>query len=52
MNKMMIMIKKFLCYIAWHSWSYDIIGFDGCSVHARCKWCNYEGMLDSGGNLF
>ena len=25
---------------------------DGCSQHAECKWCGYEGMINSQGNLF
>jgi len=45
-------IKKFLCKIGWHSFSYVKTEFDGCSVHAKCKWCGYEGMIDSQGNLF
>lgn len=47
-------MKRFFCWIGWHSfWSgYEWIGFDGASVHARCKWCGGEGMVDSQGNLF
>jgi len=47
-------IKQFCCWIGWHSWfsGFENTGFDGCSVHARCKWCGYEGMIDSQGNLF
>jgi hypothetical protein len=46
------MLKKFFCWIGWHSFKYDVTGFDGASKHARCKWCGYEGMIDSQGNLF
>lgn len=46
------MFKRFLCWIRWHSWSYDTTEFDGCPVHSKCKWCGYEGMIDSQGNLF
>lgn len=47
-------IKKFFCKIKWHSY---FVGFiptfnDGCSDHAKCKWCGFEGMIDSQGNLF
>lgn len=44
--------KNFWCRIGWHSHGYDATEFDGCSVHARCKWCGYEGLIDSQGNLF
>ncbi len=45
--------QKFACKIGWHSYpSFDTEGFDGCSVHAKCKWCGYKGMIDSQGNLF
>ena len=47
--------KKFACWIGWHSiWfiGVDFTGFDGCSAHAKCRWCGYEGMIDSQGNLF
>lgn len=46
------MIKKLLCKIGWHSWSYIHLFNDGCIEHAKCKWCGYEGMIDSQGNLF
>ena len=46
-------IRPMYCkLLRWHSYSYEPIGFDGASVHARCKWCGYEGMVDSQGNLF
>lgn len=46
--------KKFACgWIAWHSYRrFDTVGFDGCSAQARCRWCGYEGLIDSQGNLF
>ena len=41
---------KFLCSIGWHK---PIINsFDGCSFHATCCRCSYNGMIDSQGNLF
>ncbi|KKM77447.1 hypothetical protein LCGC14_1369960 [marine sediment metagenome] len=46
------MIKRFLCFIGWHSFTYEPVGFDGCSVHARCRWCRGVGMVDSQGGLF
>lgn len=47
-------LKKFFCWMGWHSYfvGYDDTGFDGASVHAKCKWCEFEGMIDSQGNLF
>ena len=51
-------IKRFLCRLGWHSW---IVGYeylppqcplDVVNIHARCKWCHYEGILDSQGGLF
>lgn len=45
-------IKKFFCKIGWHSFTYEYTKHDGCSQHAKCKWCGYEGMIDSQGNLF
>jgi hypothetical protein len=44
--------KIYLCRRGWHSRNYDLSSHDGCSQHARCKWCGYEGMIDSQGNLF
>ena len=46
--------RRFCCWIGWHSpghlWKTE--GFDGCSVHAQCPWCDYKGMIDGQGNLF
>ena len=44
--------KKMFCKFHWHSFNYDPVFHDGCSQHARCQWCGYEGMIDSQGNLF
>lgn len=49
---MVTKIKQLFCRIGWHSFGYDYISHDGASSHARCKWCGYEGMVDSQGNLF
>ena len=31
--------KRFACWMKWHSGSYEIKSFDGCSIHAKCRWC-------------
>jgi hypothetical protein len=49
--------KRFFCWIGWHS---IIAGWDesqnkdgtGFLTFAKCKWCGYEGQIDSQGNLF
>jgi hypothetical protein len=39
--------------LGWHPQRYrEAFGFDGCSVHARCRRCGFEGMEDSQGGLF
>lgn len=43
-------IKKLFCKINWHSFSYDAP--IGNQSHYKCKWCGYEGLVDSQGNLF
>jgi hypothetical protein len=51
----MKVLKRILCKVLrWHSIfvGFEYLGFDGCSTHAKCKWCGYEGMIDSRGNLF
>ena len=47
-------LKKFFCKIGWHCHQKDYIteGFDGVSMHCKCKWYGYKGMVDSQGNLF
>ena len=48
-------IKKLFCKIGWHSFSYDIVSYDssiGKREYSKCKWCGYEGLIDSQGNLF
>jgi len=46
-------VKRFFCWMGWHSFpNFEYISFDGASEHARCRWCGYEGMIDSQGNLF
>jgi hypothetical protein len=52
---MRALLKRFFCWMGWHSCigaGFITTGFDGCSVHAKCRWCGYEGMIDSQGNLF
>jgi len=47
-------VRRIRCgRMGWHSHPhFETTGFDGASVHARCEWCGYEGMIDSQGNLF
>lgn len=54
MKAMRALYRRFACgRIAWHSYPhFEIIGWDGCSQQARCRWCGYEGLVDSQGNLF
>ncbi len=53
MKKIIDLWKRFCCWIGWHSHPrFDSTGFDGCSVHAKCRWCGYKGMIDGQGNLF
>lgn len=35
----------------WGDWL-EFTEHDGCSAHAKCKYCGMEGMIDSQGNLF
>jgi hypothetical protein len=51
---MLSYIKRFLCWIGWHSISvgYETVEHYGCSMHEKCSWCGYEGRVDSQGNLF
>lgn len=50
--------KQFACWIGWHSYpNYDNTHYDPKDplhflVHAKCRWCNFEGLIDSQGNLF
>jgi hypothetical protein len=50
----MAFLKKLFCWMNWQSFpvGFTAIGFDGCSIHAKCKWCDKKGMIDSQGNLF
>jgi hypothetical protein len=50
--------QKFCCSTGWHSYpnfidvhkqSSDPCGF---LTYAKCKYCGYEGQIDSQGNLF
>ena len=47
----MTRLKQFICWIGWHG-TRTYTSHDGCSQHAICNWCGYEGMIDSQGNLF
>lgn len=45
-------MRLWMCkHLGWHTIG-TLTEFDGCSQHAICKWCKYEGMIDSQGNLF
>ena len=56
--------KKFACWIGWHSHSFFRKNNGFANVHknpddplqfltyAKCRWCGYEGQIDSQGNLF
>ena len=56
---MIALLKRICCKIGWHS---IFVGFDRIRhstkdplrflVFAKCKWCGYEGQIDSQGNLF
>lgn len=51
-------LKRFFCWVGWHSapfsgWTeYWPAHSDGFLIYARCRWCGYEGQIDSQGNLF
>ena len=47
-------LQKIYCKRGWHCHmkDYETTGFDGASLHCRFKWCGYEGLVDSQGNLF
>lgn len=38
--------------LGWHQPDNGPQSFDGCSVHATCKYCGKEIMQDSQGNWF
>ena len=37
--------------ILWGNWV-EITSFDGCSLHGKCNYCGYKGIIDSQSNLF
>ena len=45
-------LKRFYCWLGWHSYDYEYESFSGVNIHAKCKWCKYKGIIDSQGNLF
>ena len=51
------MIKKFLCWLGWHSTSFSGLKysnyFRGMPTKVQCKWCGHvmTGM-DSQGNVY
>ena len=47
-------IQKFYCeIIEWHCHSkdYQFLSANVVNTHCKCKWCGYEGIVDSQGNL-
>lgn len=38
--------------MGWHLPSDEPQGFDGCNIHAHCRFCGKEIMQDSQGNWF
>lgn len=38
--------------LKWHLPDYNSLEFDGCNLHAHCKFCNKEITMDSQGNWF
>lgn len=45
-------IRRFLCeFLGWHR-PKDVVGFDGCSLTSRCRYCNKRIMQDSQGNWY
>lgn len=47
-------LQKFYCKIGWHCHTkdYRFDRIEGICIHATCKWCGYQGLVDSQGNLF
>lgn len=55
MNKVIKAIRKLMCRIGWHSpidYRNDPKDPRHFLVFARCKYCGYEGQIDSQGNLY
>ena len=44
--------KWFHNVLKWHQPDNSPHGYDGCSIHAKCKWCGEDIMQDSQGNWF
>jgi len=52
-------MKRFFCWMGWHSY---FVGYEDVHHHegdplqflvfAKCKWCPFEGQVDSQGNLY
>lgn len=52
---MIAWIKRLCCRMGWHrigGWHTKVNDPLNFQVYARCKWCGFEGMIDSQGNLF
>lgn len=46
------MIRKFFCWIGWHSPKMGRGSFDGCSFQSVCKGCGKKILQDSQGGWF
>jgi hypothetical protein len=42
-------IKRFFCYMDWHSLSIKYTHIDDKGQHVECKWCGCTGILRSPG---
>lgn len=47
-------LRPLYCKIGWHCYmhDYEFVSHDGASAHCKCKWCGFEGLVDSQGDLF
>jgi len=48
----MKLIKRFFCWMGWHSLTYDTVYYDGHIRHAKCRWCGKYGIVDTIGKFF
>jgi hypothetical protein len=42
--------RQWHCYRGHHTVG-RTTNYDGCSFHSKCKWCNYEGIIDNQSNF-
>lgn len=48
---------RFFCWMHWHSYGYENYEYhcddpNHIIIYAKCRWCGFEGQVDSQGNLF